>query len=128
MQAQESTGCAHARLQHSVKIMAELLTQTEIEAFIAGQREAITPGSPSWEVHGKKLCIALKFRSFVDAFSFMTAVALYAETHNHHPEWTNVFNRLDIALTTHEAGGITQRDIALADFILETYQRHFRSG
>lgn len=54
------------------------------------------------------------FRNFNAAFGFMTRVAMVAETMNHHPEWFNVWNRVDITLTTHDAGGVTERDVALA--------------
>jgi 4a-hydroxytetrahydrobiopterin dehydratase len=54
------------------------------------------------------------FRDFAAAFGFMTEVALAAEAMNHHPEWRNVYNRVEILLTTHDAGGVTERDIALA--------------
>jgi len=55
-----------------------------------------------------------KFSNFTVAFSFMTAVALLAECANHHPEWSNVYNKVSIALSTHSAGGVTQKDIDLA--------------
>ena len=55
-----------------------------------------------------------RFGDFVQAFGFMTQVALAAEKADHHPEWTNVYNRVDITLTTHDAGGLTQRDFDLA--------------
>lgn len=55
------------------------------------------------------------FDDFVAAFGFMTQVALLAEKADHHPEWTNVWNRVDILLTTHDAGGLSQRDIDLAE-------------
>lgn len=54
------------------------------------------------------------FAGFVEAFAFMTRVALLAEKANHHPEWSNVYARVDILLTTHEACGLTLRDVALA--------------
>jgi 4a-hydroxytetrahydrobiopterin dehydratase len=60
------------------------------------------------------LARSFKFKNFRQAFAFMAEVALLAEKADHHPEWTNVYNRLDIVLTTHEAGGISERDIALA--------------
>jgi 4a-hydroxytetrahydrobiopterin dehydratase len=57
------------------------------------------------------------FPDFVAAFGFMTRVALLAEKADHHPEWSNVYNRVDIVLTTHDAGGLSQRDIDLAKAI-----------
>jgi 4a-hydroxytetrahydrobiopterin dehydratase len=55
-----------------------------------------------------------KFADFTHAFAFMTRVAILAEKADHHPEWSNVWNRVDILLTTHDAGGLSQRDIDLA--------------
>ncbi|HWA80196.1 MAG TPA: 4a-hydroxytetrahydrobiopterin dehydratase [Acetobacteraceae bacterium] len=57
---------------------------------------------------------SLRFRDFSEAWGFMSRVALLAEQHNHHPEWSNVWNRVDITLATHDAGGLTERDVALA--------------
>jgi 4a-hydroxytetrahydrobiopterin dehydratase len=56
-----------------------------------------------------------RFRDFVAAFGFMTRVALAAERANHHPEWLNVYDRVEITLTTHDAGGLTGLDLALAE-------------
>lgn len=67
-----------------------------------------------WSVENGKLHRQFKFPSFVEAFGFMTSVALVAETLGHHPEWFNVYNRVTIDLTTHDAGGITQLDVDLA--------------
>lgn len=57
------------------------------------------------------------FKNFVEAFAFMTKVADKAEEMNHHPEWFNVYNKIDVVLTTHDAGGVTEKDIALATFM-----------
>jgi 4a-hydroxytetrahydrobiopterin dehydratase len=57
------------------------------------------------------------FKDFSEAFAFMTRVALLAEVQDHHPEWSNVWNRVDILLTTHDAGGLSQRDIKMATAI-----------
>ena len=68
----------------------------------------------TWTVENGKLHREYQFRSFVQAFGFMTQVALLAERAAHHPEWFNVYNRVMVDLTTHEAGGITQKDLDLA--------------
>ena len=62
---------------------------------------------------------ALKFADFNTAFAFMTRVALKAETMDHHPEWSNVYNRVTVLLTTHDAGGVTELDQKMARFIDE---------
>ncbi|MSO93961.1 MAG: 4a-hydroxytetrahydrobiopterin dehydratase [Rhodospirillales bacterium] len=62
---------------------------------------------------------SLKFKDFKEAFAFMTRVALKAEQMDHHPEWFNVYNKVDITLASHDAGGVTARDVALAMFIDE---------
>ena len=54
------------------------------------------------------------FADFVEAFGFMTRVAILAEKADHHPEWSNIYNRVDVLLTTHDAGGLSARDVALA--------------
>lgn len=69
---------------------------------------------PGWVLRDNKLHRVLTFTDFVEAFGFMSQVALVAERMNHHPEWCNVYKTLAISLTTHDAGGITQRDIELA--------------
>ena len=69
---------------------------------------------PGWTVQSGKLHRELEFATFVEAFSFMTACALVAEKADHHPEWFNVYNKVTIDLATHDAGGITDKDFALA--------------
>lgn len=69
---------------------------------------------PGWTRTGDKLARELQFRDFVSAFGFMASCALVAERMNHHPEWFNVYNKVRIELTTHDAGGITSLDIELA--------------
>lgn len=70
-----------------------------------------------WTLDAGKLNRLLVFDNFIEAFAFMTQVAVLAEAMNHHPEWCNVYNRVDIYLTTHEAGGLSERDFSLAQQI-----------
>lgn len=74
---------------------------------------------PGWSLaaDGQSIATSLKFRDFRSAFGFMTQVALLAEKLDHHPEWTNVYNRLEIRLSTHDAGGLTEKDFVLAEAI-----------
>ncbi len=69
---------------------------------------------PSWAIADRKLHREYKFRDFVQAFGFMTSVALVAESMNHHPEWFNVYSTVNVDLATHDAGGITELDFTLA--------------
>lgn len=73
-----------------------------------------TSGMAGWEVVGGKLHKEYLFDTFNAAFGFMTRAAMEIEKANHHPEWLNVYNRLTIDLTTHDAGGITSNDVNLA--------------
>jgi 4a-hydroxytetrahydrobiopterin dehydratase len=66
---------------------------------------------------GKALVRTVKFKDFSEAFAFLTRVALHAEKVDHHPEFTSVWNRVDFRLTSHDGGGVTQRDIELAEAI-----------
>lgn len=72
---------------------------------------------PGWEVVDGKLHRQLSFGDFTEAFSFVTRVAMVAEKRNHHPEWSNVYNKVTIDLVSHDVGGISQRDLDLADAI-----------
>lgn len=72
-----------------------------------------------WERKGKTLVRELEFDDFVAAWGFMSGIALIAQAMDHHPEWSNVYNRVSIALTSHDAGGITERDLQLATAIDE---------
>ena len=72
---------------------------------------------PAWSLKEGKLHRELRFADFSEAFGFMTRVALAAEQLNHHPEWSNVWNRVVINLTTHDCGGLSNLDLALAQRI-----------
>jgi 4a-hydroxytetrahydrobiopterin dehydratase len=79
-------------------------------------REEALNALPGWSYDHEARAIrrSFRFRDFSEAFGFMTRVALAAEKADHHPDWSNVWNRVEIALTTHDAGGLTRRDVELA--------------
>lgn len=72
-----------------------------------------------WSCHNDREALAKKFqfKDFNEAFGWMNRIALYSERHDHHPEWFNVWNRVEVTLATHDAGGITQKDVDLAAFM-----------
>ena len=92
--------------------MAKVLSSDNLSKLI--DQEAL-----DWKIieDGKKIKKTFKFKSFIEAFSFMSKVAIYAEKKDHHPEWSNVYNKVEICLTTHDAGGITEKDVDLINFI-----------
>jgi 4a-hydroxytetrahydrobiopterin dehydratase len=83
------------------------------EAEVAGLAGQL----PSWTVESGALRRQFKFADFSAAWAFMTRVALLAEKHDHHPDWSNSYNTVDIALSSHDAGGLTARDAAMAQAI-----------
>ncbi len=87
------------------------LTPAELESALTAL--------PAWSVRGEKLHAEFKFPDFVAAFGFMSKVALHAEQLDHHPDWSNVYNRVTIDLLTHDVGAITAFDIELARRISE---------
>lgn len=90
-----------------------------MERLTQSQREDLLPGLVGWTTDEARdgLRKNFVFANFCEAFGFMVQVALLAEKADHHPEWSNVWNRVDILLTTHDAGGLSIRDIALAEAI-----------
>ncbi|KAL6067429.1 putative pterin-4-alpha-carbinolamine dehydratase [Balamuthia mandrillaris] len=64
------------------------------------------------------------FRNFRSAFDFMAHVAIFADQKNHHPEWCNTYNKVDVTLSTHSAGGVTEKDVELATFMDDTAKRY----
>lgn len=87
------------------------LTETELSDLLARH--------PDWTLRADGLALERTFRfaDFNEAFGFMTRVAIYAEKADHHPEWFNVYNRVEITLTTHDAGGVSARDAAMVEWI-----------
>jgi 4a-hydroxytetrahydrobiopterin dehydratase len=83
------------------------------------------PTPAGWKRDDKRDAIMREyvFKDFNRAFAFMTQVALAAEKADHHPEWSNVYNKVRVTLTTHDAGGVTQKDLDLARFADDAYAR-----
>jgi 4a-hydroxytetrahydrobiopterin dehydratase len=89
------------------------------DRLTADERAALLDRLPSWDFVDGRDAIYRRFlfSNFNAAFGFMTRVALEAEKHDHHPEWSNVWRTVDIVLTSHDVGGLSQRDMALAELI-----------
>jgi len=85
--------------------MPKALTESDLKSL---------PGAWHLAADAKSIHHAFKFKDFVEAWSFMTHIALLAEKADHHPEWSNVYNKVDITLTTHDSGGVTEKDLNLA--------------
>jgi 4a-hydroxytetrahydrobiopterin dehydratase len=85
-----------------------------IQKMTLDQVEAEVQNLNGWELKDEKLHREFKFNNFIEAWGFMCQVAILAEKANHHPEWSNVYNRVVIDLTTHDAAGISERDFKLA--------------
>ncbi|KAA2217393.1 4a-hydroxytetrahydrobiopterin dehydratase [Maribacter flavus] len=73
--------------------------------------------SPKWRIKGDSIVRNLEFKNFVEAFGFMSRIAILAEKKNHHPEWFNVYHKVDITLTSHDFGGVSNMDIDFAKTI-----------
>ena len=90
-----------------------------VETLDAAARAALGTTLPHWQAVAGRDAIRREFRfgGFSEAFGFMTRVALLAEKQDHHPEWSNVWNRVEITLSTHDAGGVSARDVTMAQMI-----------
>lgn len=84
------------------------------DALSAEEVQQVLRDLSAWQLRAGKLSRTFTFGSFVEAFGFMTRVALHAEKMNHHPEWFNVYKEVKIDLTSHDIGGLSKRDVALA--------------
>ncbi|MFZ4689355.1 MAG: 4a-hydroxytetrahydrobiopterin dehydratase [Polymorphobacter sp.] len=82
--------------------------------FTDAEITAALPKVPGWTLNGDGIDRSYKFADFTHAFAFMARVALLAEKADHHPEWSNVYNKVEVRLTTHDAGGLSAKDFALA--------------
>ncbi|MEQ3625792.1 MAG: 4a-hydroxytetrahydrobiopterin dehydratase [Celeribacter sp.] len=86
--------------------MSKTLSDTELHTALADLT--------GWKQDGRSIRRSFKFADFTAAWGFMSRVALMAEKADHHPDWSNSYNKVEVALTSHDAGGVTPRDIALA--------------
>ena len=86
-------------------------------ALLSAQEEQLGAKLNHWQVMDDRLKRQCQFNDFSEAFAFMTRVALLAETMQHHPNWSNVYNRVKIELTTHDLGGLSDLDAAMAQAI-----------
>ncbi len=103
----KSAACFEWKIAQLVAMASTPLTSAEITTALAAL--------PGWTFESDALAKSFKFGSFKEAFSFMTRTAFEAEAMDHHPDWTNVYNRVVIRLNTHDAGGkVTAKDVALA--------------
>jgi 4a-hydroxytetrahydrobiopterin dehydratase len=93
--------------------------QMQVSRLDDTARAAAMQQLPQWtyDADAKGIRRSVRFGDFAEAFGFMTRIAILAEKADHHPEWFNVYNRVDILLTTHDAGGLSQRDVHLASAI-----------
>ena len=92
------------------------LTEQEVAIFLKENLK-------DWTFEKNTIFRDFKFKTFIEAFSFMTAIAFEAEKLNHHPDWSNSYNKVKIVLTNHEAGGVTQLDFKLAEIIDRVFSR-----
>ena len=91
------------------KLMVSLIEKNQLDSFIKK--------NPSWIIDNKTIKKEFKFENFIEAFGFMSKVALLSEKIDHHPDWQNIYNKVKINLTTHDKGGITTNDTKLAESI-----------
>ena len=91
------------------KLMVSLIEKNQLDSFIEK--------NPSWIIDNTTIKKEFKFENFIEAFGFMSKVALLSEKIDHHPDWQNTYNKVKINLTTHDKGGITTNDIMLAESI-----------
>lgn len=93
--------------------MPEKYTEQQVHDALNSLNQELD-SEQQWEISEGKLVKTFKFKSFIRAFGWMSQIAMWAEKLNHHPEWFNVYNKVEVKLTTHDAGGISELDFKLA--------------
>jgi 4a-hydroxytetrahydrobiopterin dehydratase len=94
--------------------MPDKYTSEQVKTALATLNSNL-PADEQWELKDEKLSKTFKFKSFIRAFGWMTQIAIWAEKLKHHPEWFNVYNKVEVQLTTHDADGISELDFKLAE-------------
>ncbi|WP_137166721.1 4a-hydroxytetrahydrobiopterin dehydratase [Salinimonas lutimaris] len=92
----------------------EKLTQQKIDEALIRLNEQVSD-DVVWEQDGDSITKTFKFKSFIRAFGWMSQIAIWAEKLNHHPEWFNVYNKVEVTLTTHDVDGLSEKDFSLAE-------------
>jgi 4a-hydroxytetrahydrobiopterin dehydratase len=93
--------------------MVDKYSPQQIEQALSQLNQNL-PEESQWQIIDAKLSKTFKFKSFIRAFGWMSQIAIWAEKLNHHPEWFNVYNKVEVNLTTHDTGGISELDFTLA--------------
>jgi 4a-hydroxytetrahydrobiopterin dehydratase len=107
----------HYNITLLIRNRMKKLEQEEVDDFLKQHLK-------NWTFEDNKIHRDLKFGTFIQAFSFMTAIALEAEKADHHPDWSNSYNKINITLTTHSEGGVTQADLDLAVIVNSLYRKY----
>ncbi|MCU7555799.1 4a-hydroxytetrahydrobiopterin dehydratase [Alteromonas sp. ASW11-19] len=94
--------------------MAERLTESQIDEALSSLNATLA-ADEQWQRDGDKITKTFTFKSFIRAFGWMSQIAIWAEKLKHHPEWFNVYNRVEVALTTHDVDGLSELDFSLAE-------------
>ena len=94
--------------------MATKLSDNEINEKLKALNELVSDDT-LWEQSGDTIKKTFMFKSFIRAFGWMSRIAIWAKKLKHHPEWVNVYNKVEVTLTTHDAGGLTELDFSLAE-------------
>ncbi|NMH61187.1 4a-hydroxytetrahydrobiopterin dehydratase [Alteromonas ponticola] len=94
--------------------MAEKLDTSQIEQALNKLNETLG-AEEQWQLEEDKITKTFKFKSFIRAFGWMSQIAIWAEKLNHHPEWFNVYNKVEVTLTTHDVGGLSDLDFTMAE-------------
>ncbi|MBD3584259.1 4a-hydroxytetrahydrobiopterin dehydratase [Salinimonas sp. HHU 13199] len=95
-------------------VVAEKLSDEQVKSALA-ELNTLTGDSGEWVREGDKISKTFEFKSFIRAFGWMSQMAIWAEKLVHHPEWFNVYNKVEVTLTTHDAGGLTELDFKMAE-------------